>query len=275
VEFLHLGDAGRHPGVDRHHEAAGLFERLALLVHGHRDDHLPAVVPVDGLLLARVLDVEIDGHLDLPVVLLLLLHLARFFLGLARLFLELLADLGEGEDLVALVLEVDLVDLLLGKVHDLARVVPERGLAVALDGHGADDALLGRLAAEETHHLAHHPFELDERLLPGLHVGASRRGADEQTGECERDPQTCAIHRVTSGVPARHGTFGPRSGRAVEPRAASFYQTSRRTGGRDQDTISPLEHPCSSSRPAAPEESDRPDADRGRGVPCAVRLHAP
>ena len=90
-EFFHLRNLRAEPHVVRHHDAAALFERLALLAHRDRDHGLVRVVAGDLLFLARLLDVEVDiqflGRLLLRLLLWLVLRLflaAMSFLAFSR-----------------------------------------------------------------------------------------------------------------------------------------------------------------------------------------------
>jgi hypothetical protein len=103
--------------------------------------------------------------------------------------LVLLAQLLEGLHPVGLLLEVELIDLLLGEIDDLPGLVRESRLPVALHDDRRDDALLGSLAAEHPAHPAEHALEPDERLFFCLHVGPYLQGDadDESDRQAARD----------------------------------------------------------------------------------------
>ena len=108
--------------------------------------------------------------------------LPRVLFRLLLRFFHPAAQLGEGRHLVALLLQVEVVDLLLGQVDDLAGLLVHRRLAVAFDGDRRHDAFFRGLAAEEIHHASEHAAELDARFLIGAHVGAERVGGEDEQG---------------------------------------------------------------------------------------------
>ena len=157
---------------------------------------------VDRLLHAGVLDVEVDLHLlgvgigrrRSRLVLLAGGFLLRVLLGFLLRLLHPPAQLGERGDLVALLLQIQVVDLLLREVDDLFRRVGGSGLAVALDGDRGRHAFTRRLAAEHVEHAAEHAGELDVRFLVGADVGAKRIRGQDQAGHDQGGGGANTVH---------------------------------------------------------------------------------
>ena len=182
-------NVGAQPGVGGEHDAAALLERLALLAHGDGHDDFSGVVAGNRARLPGLFHVEVELELLLVAATAAAGSPASFGASLASLAARscasriLLPQLVEGGDRVGLLLHVEVVDLLLAEVHDAAGRVVERGLPLAFDGIGRDDAFAEGLAAEHPHHRAEHAFEFHLALLARLDVG-QQPGARTGRGAC-------------------------------------------------------------------------------------------
>jgi len=141
------------------------------------------------------LDLELLRPLRLCLRRLLLvrfgLRVARFPLRLGALVVEALLELGEGRHAVGLLLEVEVVDLFLGEVHDLSGVLADHEPPVADHGGLRHDAFLCGLAAEELQDPAERPAQPDPGVLLGLDPGlAERRHAQAERHRYGRAHET-------------------------------------------------------------------------------------